>query len=711
MRLRSVFPARRIWLIYLAVLALGAALFTPSRLSTDLLGIFPENAATRQLRDASQLPGLNPLLLLSKGFDAASRERAAALAKALENVEGVARVVYRSDRGDPALTAALQRSYAARMRYAPQALDDAALKEKLAALYRRMSGAFVFVPLNTSDPLGLFEDPLKTQPLSSRGGLLSLGDAGYLVMATVTVPVSDAQASQKLYDAVHAVTQSYGEEVLAFAPHFFTAENSAKIKGEVNLIVTATLVLLLLFYAVALRHLAVLPVTATVLAGSLFFGLAVTTAIFEEVSVFTLAFGSGIVMMAVDYFFHYYCHGYYGPQGGERRKVLAAFGTTAAGFAMLSFASFPLIEQLSIFAVAALAFAWFQFTFLFGGLSMQPRPNRLKMPAPSTGYLKPAVVALGSLLLLGAALTQLRFDGELRRLDYRNDGLLELQRHFSGVSQQRRPLLLYGESPDALIERAEELSAHYASLRSAAELYRSREAFASFKALLREVDFADLRERIGRIGREAGFREGLFGDAYRFAEAAHYIAPDPELMTRMGYETRRIGERWVGVAYLDAEDAAAFVDTPDAVLLDGGRLLGRSVEGVTGQLMLIGALTLAVIVAFMIYLLRRDALRALNYILFPVAAVLAVLALGTPMSLMHLFALIIVIVAGIDYGIYMSRPERETDEAILYAMLTTFAGFGIFVFSHIGALHHIGTVIATGIAATFILQRLQLRRD
>ena len=49
--------------------------------------------------------------------------------------------------------------------------------------------------------------------------------------------------------------------------------------------------------------------------------------------------------------------------------------------------------------------------------------------------------------------------------------------------------------------------------------------------------------------------------------------------------------------------------------------------------------------------------------------------------------------------------------AIDYAMLTTFSGFGIFVFRHIGALHHIGLVIALGIASTFVLQTFQKRNS
>ena len=66
-------------------------------------------------------------------------------------------------------------------------------------------------------------------------------------MATLKIRVADVEGSQKLYDEVHAIVDGYGADIVAFAPHFFTAENSAKIKSEVNLIITATMILLLLW--------------------------------------------------------------------------------------------------------------------------------------------------------------------------------------------------------------------------------------------------------------------------------------------------------------------------------------------------------------------------------------------------------------------------------------------------------------------------------
>ena len=713
MKLRSRLPASAPILLYIALLIAAVVLFTPQRLSTDLLGIFPQNSPVAQLRDAASLQTLNRLLILSKGFDAQSRERIEAIAEALGRVGGVERIDYRSDRFDAKLTEALQAGYYQRARFRDAPLDDASLKRTLQTLYDRVSASFLFVPVDTTDPLGLFEDPLRRNVPPGRDGYLKLGDEGYLLSATLSVPVADAGASRVLMEQVENMVAPYGDRVVAFAPHFFTAQNSAKIKGEVNLIVTATVILLLLFYAVALRNFTVLLVTSLVLGSSLFAGLSVVTACFDEVSVFTLAFGAGIVMMAVDYFFHYYFHGYYGgtaPAG--RRKVFFAFMTTAGGFAILFFADFPLIRQLSLFAVSALAFAYFQFTFLLANFRFEPRKARLKMPAPAKGIVKPRYVTLLALLIFAVALPRLQFDGELKRLDYQNHTLQSLQAYFAAASEQRLPVLIYGGSLDEVIERAEALQRRYPGTRSAADLYRSKKAYDAYEKRLEAAGLQGLGARIDAVAAEVGFRKGTFAKAYAFvAHPAPRPAPDAALLGDTGFETVRLdGGRWVSLAFLPADAAPGFEAPEGTVALRASKMLEASVEGVGTQLLLIGATTLGAIALFLFVVLGNNALRALNYILLPLGTILLLLSFTTPLSLMHLFALIIVMVAGIDYGIYMSDPEAQTDEAIYYAMLTTFAGFGIFIFSNIGALEHIGVVIATGIAAVFVLQRLQLRR-
>ncbi|NOR55887.1 MAG: hypothetical protein GQ531_06735, partial [Sulfurovum sp.] len=47
--------------------------------------------------------------------------------------------------------------------------------------------------------------------------------------------------------------------------------------------------------------------------------------------------------------------------------------------------------------------------------------------------------------------------------------------------------------------------------------------------------------------------------------------------------------------------------------------------------------------------------------------------------------------------------DRRTKEAIAYSLISTFAGFGVLVFSQISALFSLGIVASIGLLSVFIL--------
>jgi predicted exporter len=71
---------------------------------------------------------------------------------------------------------------------------------------------------------------------------------------------------------------------------------------------------------------------------------------------------------------------------------------------------------------------------------------------------------------------------------------------------------------------------------------------------------------------------------------------------------------------------------------------------------------------------------------------------------MHLFALFLMMVYGIDYGIFLSSNDVSNSmRAVVYSCLTTFAGFGVLILSDVPAVHSIGEVTIVGIFAIMIL--------
>jgi predicted exporter len=73
-------------------------------------------------------------------------------------------------------------------------------------------------------------------------------------------------------------------------------------------------------------------------------------------------------------------------------------------------------------------------------------------------------------------------------------------------------------------------------------------------------------------------------------------------------------------------------------------------------------------------------------------------------NLMHIFALFLMMIYGINYGIYLANDKiGNSMRAVIYSCMTTFAGFGILSFSSVPAVYSMGYVSIVAIVAILIL--------
>ena len=116
---------------------------------------------------------------------------------------------------------------------------------------------------------------------------------------------------------------------------------------------------------------------------------------------------------------------------------------------------------------------------------------------------------------------------------------------------------------------------------------------------------------------------------------------------------------------------------------------------------IIGFVGLITLMAFMV---RKRFLYAFNFLLFPSALVLTMFAAFGSFNLMHMFALFLMMIYGIDYGIYLANDKfGNSMRAVIYSCLTTFAGFGILSLSNVPAVYSMGYVSIVAIFAILIL--------
>ncbi|HIC77899.1 MAG TPA: hypothetical protein EYP02_01835, partial [Sulfurovum sp.] len=326
--------------------------------------------------------------------------------------------------------------------------------------------------------------------------------------------------------------------MLLFSSLFFTAQNSKIIKENVHNILYLSFGLLILLFFITLRDYKILLVNTLTLASSIFVALAFSTFIFKEVSIFTLAFGSAISSISVDYLFHNYFHGAY-QHKKVNRSIFIAFATTLLGFILLQFVEFPLISQLSVFAIISLSFSYFQFTFLYPYFGFTPKPNRLNIEflTDIKKRLPINMVFIFSLVTILYSSLTIEFDYNLKNLDYQN---IELQKRQATIQEnlpQKMTLLIEANSVDELIDKAHQIKEKTSGHNSIANLALTQEQFQFKDENIQKYEFLKLKELLITNAKILGFKEGYFSNAYNFTKSIpkEYKA-DLIALKKLGYE-------------------------------------------------------------------------------------------------------------------------------------------------------------------------------
>ena len=373
------------------------------------------------------------------------------------------------------------------------------------------------------------------------------------------------------------------------------------------------------------------------------------------------------------------------------------------GFGLLQFVAFPLIAQLSVFAMISLAFSYFQFTFIYPYFGFTPQPNRLDLSFLNRfkKRVPTHTVFIFSILTIIYASLTIEFDYNLKNLDYQNIELQKKQAIIQDNLPQKTTLLIEASTPNELIKKAHHLQLIYLSTSSISTFALSQEEFERKTKEIKEYNFKELKKLLNRYAKELGFKEGYFSNAYDFIDTIpkSYQA-DLTALKALGYEVLKRDNLFYTIATIDKKIKIKEDILQEGVyIIDGAKLIKKTTTKMFESLILYMFIASLAIVCIIIFWVGKKSILALNFILFPIAIILLYLSF-IEINIMHLFSIIIIIVAGIDYGIYMSQKRSQaTTEAIFYSLLTSFSGFGILILSSIGAIHSIGVVITIGIVS------------
>ena len=137
-------------------------------------------------------------------------------------------------------------------------------------------------------------------------------------------------------------------------------------------------------------------------------------------------------------------------------------------------------------------------------------------------------------------------------------------------------------------------------------------------------------------------------------------------------------------------------------------------------LLSLGGLIAIVVLLLLVFHSPWRVLRIIAPLAAAVITVTAGLALfGQQLIILHLVGLLLVVAVGSNYALFFDRPVQGEDARIsprtlasmLFANLTTVAGFGLLAFSNVSILQAMGVTVAPGVILALIYSAIFAPRD
>ncbi|MCE9687943.1 MMPL family transporter [Shewanella sp. AS16] len=630
--------------------------------------------------------------------------------------------------------------------------------------------------LLAQDPLLLY--PANLQALAprlklgvSQGILLTHKEAHSIaiIMAKGRQSVFNPNAQQAQNAALQqALTRLQGAypdvQVLKAGGLFHALAATQSAKAEISIIGMASLVGVILLVWLAFRSVMPLLLALLTIGSGLLFAIVSTLAVFKELHLLTLVFGTSLIGIAIDYSFHYYCerlqHQHKSAAATVRHIFPAmslALLTSVLAYLGIGLTPFPGMQQVAIFCASGLVGAYLCLLLaypLLAGSRLPPGDKPLAMAqrylqsylglfqsgTTTPGSAAPKARRLAALLLLvllGSGLARLASDDNIRNLQQSPAEL--------GAEEDRLRTLLSGgtdnqfilaraDSEQALLQRLEHLTPVLEQALAAGELGNFVSLSPYLPSTARQAENYALQAQIylqhlPQIGDALGLTDALLPTLRQaYLDAAGLEIHPLDLLH--GPLAQDLADLWLAPA------SAATGQTSEygAIIMLGGiadlpgltqrlayddkvQLVDKvaQISAVMGQYrrLTLGWLGLALLMAALIFSLRFGFKLACVVVAVPALAALLTLAalglMGSPLSLFHALALILVFGIGVDYSLFFAE-NRDRGAAVMMAVFmsacSTLLAFGLLAFSQTLAIHFFGLTLSLGIACTLLLAPL-----
>jgi predicted exporter len=591
-----------------------------------------------------------------------------------------------------------------------------------------------------------------TQPQLVEGAWASRDGARALMLVQTRASGSDTDAQQLAMAAIRqAFDQAPGAtasaQLVMTGPGVFSVTSRDTIKRQVtrlsiiSLALIATL-LLLVYRSFSALALGLLPVVSGALAG-----IAAVSLGFGAVHGITLGFGTALIGEAVDYSIYLFVQSE--QNSADHQNWIKRFWptirlgvqTSIAGFASLLLSGFPGLAQLGLYAIAGLITAATVTRFVLPSLlpvsfrihDLSAIGRTLSRVVQRAAALRwPAAIVLLAACAIVAANRASLWNDKIASLSPVSQADVELDtrlRADMGAPDVRYLVVVSGANQESVLRAAERVSTLLQAQVEQGELagFESPSRYLPSVATQRERQASlpphpVLETRLAQAVQGLPVRAQLFtpfladtaaARSQRLLQASDLqqtsmaMAVDALLIRQQGQWRALLPLTAPEGGNIDADPIrAALSAIPDVLFVDMKAESDRLYSGYLREAIVLSLGGLVAIVALLLVVFRSP-MRVLRIIAPLAAAVMTVTAglslFGQQMIILHLVGLLLVVAVGSNYALFFDRPDPRTPilprtlASMLFASLTTVAGFGLLAFSDVSILQALGVTVAPGV--------------
>lgn len=547
-----------------------------------------------------------------------------------------------------------------------------------------------------------------------------------------------------LVDSATEQVKTAGGELLVSGMPLFTAHGAESAKQEISTVgIGSSLGIIVLLWA-TFRSVRPLLLSSLAIGSGLLAALVICVLFFGKIHILTLVFGASLIGVADDYAQHFLCDSF-GEENWNPRKGLKfilpglslGLASNLLSYAGLGFSPFPGLQEVALFSAAGLLFAWLTVVLLFPllltGFTFNHQPGILKLttyweqhwPLWVSKHRRRLALLLAVFVVGG--LWMLTPQDDVRLLQSPPAGLLRTAdkiRQLFPMSPDNQFFLVSGkdhadwrQNEQRLLERLDAL--------------KSQKALAAYEGLSNYWPDANRQQQNYRLLKQQLYGSGLLerymtdlgfdraavkAELKQFAAAENNTLALPEWLAIADENKQQL---WLGcdagrcqstvtlTGINDINALAAVSDLPGVAWVD-------QVESVSSlfaryRIRASGLLAMAFCLASLGLGFKFGWRNGATVMSVPVLALAVSLAMlgwfGQLFSLFNLFALLLVLGIGVDYGLFffMAGDRRaSTSLGVTLSALTTLLAFGLLAISSTEIVHAFGFTVTCGIVTALL---------